>query len=261
MICQNCKADVDDDLIFCTNCGVRLFETKSEAPTVLINEPSATKPDNTRPPTVLMSDSVATRVQNVGAPPKPSSNLKWVALIIALIAIPASIFGIFLLTRPKNQPVAANSMKTATPTASPTRSNKANANQNSNAGAVNAGSNPANVNASPSPTPKPNEKTEIMNERIEIAPGEHYDLPFEIETETARLTGQVSVLQGGKIDVYVYLKSEFDEYFPDPVHKVSHFETGKTEAVNQTLVEQTYVMAFVNDTDKPIVIQGNFKLE
>src|SRR5215208_4281502 len=110
MICRNCQTEVDDDLIFCTNCGERLFQPPGEQPTVLINEPRVTKPDTAIPP--------------------KSSNLKWVALIVALIAIPASIFGILLL-QSQNRQTALNTTQTKTPTPSPTR--KANTNQNSNA--------------------------------------------------------------------------------------------------------------------------------
>lgn len=55
MICQNCQATVDNDLIFCTNCGERLPETKSESQTV------------------LLKDSVVTKT-SIEKPPKPSSN-------------------------------------------------------------------------------------------------------------------------------------------------------------------------------------------
>src|SRR5215213_3585729 len=115
MICRNCQTEVDDDLIFCTNCGERLFQTKEEVPTVLISEPVYKKPDAAKPL-------------------KTSSNLKWVALIVALIAIPASIFGILLL-QSQNRQSALNATQTKTPTPSPTR--KANTNQNSNANVSN----------------------------------------------------------------------------------------------------------------------------
>ena len=239
MICQNCQAEVDDDLIFCTNCGERLINSQTEVQTVLINNPAQTKP-------------------TVNAPsPKPSSNLKWVALIIALIAVPASIFGVYLLMKSRNnQPVTQNTNKPKSP--SPTATRKTNSNQNSNVNASNA--NTANTNANAN-SANQKEKVDVMNERIEIAAKEHYAVPFEIEDETARLKGKVTVLQGEKVEVFVYIKSEYDSYFPDPVHKVSGFETRKAEEVNQVLVEQEYVLVFVNSSDKPLVIQGNFALE
>ncbi len=212
-----------------------MFQPKDETPTVLIAEPRATTPETVKP--------------------QKSSNLKWVALIIALVAIPASIFGIFLL-QSRNRQVALNSSKKTTPTATPTRK-PSNANQNSNANVSNANANKTNSNANANSNVSP-EKIEVMNERIEIAPKEHYSVPFEIESPKARLKGRVTVLQGEKVEVFVYIKSEYDSYFPDPVHKVSGFETAKSEESNQVLVEQEYVLVFVNKTDKPLTIQGNF---
>jgi len=237
MICRNCQTEVDDDLIFCTNCGERLFQPKEETPTVLMSEPVYTKPE-------------------INKPAKSSSNLKWVALIIALIAIPASIFGILLL-QSQNRQAAQNTARTNTPTPSPTR--KANTNQNSNANGSN--SKPANIVNTNTNTAAPANKKEIMNERIEIAPKKHYAVPFDVKDETAKITGKVTILQGDKIDGYVYLKKTFEENFPDENFKMFSFGTSKTTEVRQTLVEENYVLVFVNNTDKPVVIQGNFSLE
>ena len=237
MICRNCQTEVDDDLIFCTNCGVRLFEPPEETPTVLMSEPVYTKPEAVKPQ-------------------KSSSRLKWVALIVALIAIPASIFGILLL-QSRNRPTVRNATLTKTPSPTPTgkSSSNQNSNQNSNANAAKANSN-ANANAPSKP-----DKTEIMNERIEIAPKEHYAVPFEVGKETARINGEVRILEGSKIDGYVYLKKNFDEYFPDDKYKVFSFGTSKTTDVRQTLVEEEYVLVFVNNSDKPVVIEGEFSIE
>ena len=236
MICRNCQTEVDDDLIFCTNCGERLFQTQEAQATVVINEPRATQPANAKPP-------------------KSSSNLKWVALIAALIAIPASIFGIFLLRQSQNRQVSVNA-STPTKTVTPAPTRKANTNQNANANASNANRANANANAADG-----SEKTEVMNERIEIAAKEHYAVPFEVEKVNARLKGKVTVLEGEQVEVFVYIKTEYETYFPDPLHKVFSFETKKTENSDQLLVEQEYVLVFVNKSDKPLVIQGNFFLE
>lgn len=239
MICQKCHAPVDDDLIFCTNCGERLIHPQPATPTVLINNPAPTQPN-----------------ENLSSP-KPSSNLKWIALIIALIAIPLSIFGVYLLMRSgNNQEITVNVNKPKSPV--PTATRKANSNQNSNTNVSNANTANSNSNAN---TSNGTEKIEVMNERIEIAPKQHYAVPFEIDDETARLKGKVTVLQGEKVEVFVYIKSEYDSYFPDPVHKVSGFETRKSEESNQVLVEQEYVLVFVNSSDKPLTIQGNFAIE
>jgi hypothetical protein len=234
MICQNCKAEVDDDLIFCTNCGERLFESPADTPTVLMTEPIYKPPGD-------------------GKPPKSSSPLKWVALIIALIAIPASIFGVFLLLKSQgSSTVSQNTTKTKTPTATPTR--KANINQNANQNASN--SNAGNMNAA-----KPAKKTEIFNDRVEIEPQSHYAVPFEVETETAKMTGEVTILEGEKLDGFVYLKKTFDENFPDENFKMFGFGTSRTTDVRQTLVKEDYVLVFVNKSDKPLIIQGHFSLE
>ncbi len=241
MICRKCHAEVDDDLIFCTNCGARLFEPPEAEPTVLMQEPVYTHPDAVKP----------------AKPAKTSSRLKWVALIVALFAIPASIFGIFLL-RSQNRQVAVNAATpTRTPATTPTR--RANSNQNSNANA-NSNSNRANANTA-NTAPNPSVKEEIWNERIEIAPKDHYAVPFEVNDETARITGKVTVLQGEKIDGYVYLKKTYEENFPDENFKMFGFGTSKTTDVRQTLVKENYVLVFVNKTEKPVVIEGEFSLE
>lgn len=239
MICQNCRTDVDDDLIFCTNCGERLIHSQNKAQTVLINDPAATK-------------------STVNSPlPKPSSNLKWVALIIALIAIPASIFGVYLLMRQNRSQVSQNINKPNTPVSTPTR---ANAKQNSNANIANTNVNSANANANSNST-KPANKNEIMNERIEIAPKTHYALPFEIEKENVKLIGEAKLLEGEKITGFVYLQKNYDEYFPDTTYKMFSFEGRKSVEINAPLVEEEYVLIFVNETDKPMIIQGNFSLK
>lgn len=240
MICQNCQTLVADDLIFCTNCGARLFEPKRDAQTVLMDDSGGTK------------NSVVT-------PQKSSSNAKWIALIVALLAIPASIFGVYLLMNSqKNQTIAQNANKPKTPAPSATR--RANANQNTNANTPNTNTNAANSN-SKATAAKPVAKTEIMNERIEIAPGEHYAVPFEVESETAKITGTAKVLDGEKVAGYVYIKEMFDRYFPDPTYKVFSFDDKKTAVVEQTIVKQEYVLVFVNDTEKPMVIEGKFSFE
>jgi flagellar basal body-associated protein FliL len=241
MICQNCRASVDDDLIFCTNCGERLIHLQNETQTVLINNPAVTN-------------------ATVSPTPKPPSNLKWIALIIALIAIPASIFGVYLLMNFNKPPVTQNINKPNTPATTPTR--KANTNQNTNANIVNTNANISNTNVNANTnTETPKTKTEIMNERIEIAPQEHYTLPFVVEKDNSTLLGNVKVLEGENFKGYVYLQSQYDEHFPDETYKMSSFEAKKSADVKQTLVAEKYVLIFVNNSDKPLIIQGNFSVE
>jgi flagellar basal body-associated protein FliL len=242
MICQNCRANVDDDLIFCTNCGERLVHPQNETQTVLINNPAATK-------------------QTINSPtPKQPSNLKWIALIIALIAIPASIFGVYLLMNQNRAQVTQNINKPSTPAPTPTR--KANTNQNTNANIVNTNANISNTNVNANTNAEtPNPKNEIMNERIEIAPQEHYALPFEIEKDNSTLLGNIKILEGENFKGYVYLQTQYDEHFPDETYKMSSFEAKKSADVKQTLVAQKYVLIFVNNGDKPMVVEGKFSIE
>jgi hypothetical protein len=238
MICRNCQTEVDDDLIFCTNCGERLFEPPEEQPTVLIGEPVYTKPETPKPP-------------------KSSSNLKWAALIVALVAIPASIFGILLL-QSQNRQVSQSTAPPKTPTAAPTR--KSNSNQNSNLNANSANSKTTNTNANAN-SANAGKKTEIMNESLEIDPKSHETVSFEVEKETAKINGKITILEGDKIDGFVYLKKSYEDHFPDENFKMFSFGTSKTTEVRQTLVREDYVLVFVNNTDKPVVIQGNFSIE
>jgi hypothetical protein len=237
MICQNCRTEVDNDLVFCTACGARLHETVS----------------NTQ------NDSVAT--QNIAPPPK--SNLKWIALIVALMAIPASIFGVYLLlNRPPN--VVQNVNKPATPVPSPTRkanTNQANnANTNSNVNTANTNLNANQTNAdSNAKTPQPAEKI-IWKERIEIAPDAHYAVPFEL-TEDGTIIGMVEALQGSEIEGYVYLQEQFDENFPDHTFKVFSFGGEKKAETKQKLLKENYVLVFVNNSESGLIIEGEFKIK
>src|SRR5262245_60806691 len=123
MICQNCKAEVEDDLIFCTNCGERLFETTNQAQTVLLNDSVVTKP-------------------SVKASPKPPSKLKWLALIVSLVAIPATLFGVYLLINSNNRQVSQNLSKPNTPISTP---RKTNSNKNANADITDKNTNSTNA--------------------------------------------------------------------------------------------------------------------
>jgi hypothetical protein len=236
MICQNCQAQIDDDLIFCTNCGERLSVPNAQ--------------------TVLMNNSAVTANET---PQRSSSKIKWIALIVALIAIPVSIFGVYLLLNAaKNSQIPQNVNKPNSPVQSPTRKNYTN--QNSNANVSSANTNSANTNLNEI-TSTPKNKSEIMNERIEIAPKSNYAVPFQVSGETIKIVGKVKVLEGEKIKGFVYFRKMFDEHFPDEIYKVFSFDGAKEIDVNQTLVKENYVLVFVNDGEKPVVIQGNFSIE
>jgi len=241
MICQNCQSEVDNDLVFCTDCGARLHETVSGTPTV------------------LMKDSVVTQVS---APP-PKSNLKWVALIVALLAIPASIFGVYLLLN-RQPKVAQNVNKSATPAPSPTRkantnqANKTNVNSNVNSANTNLNANQTdeNVNAA---TPQPAE-TVIWKERIEISPDSHYSVSFEMP-EDGNIVGTVKAVEGSPIEGYVYTQQQYDEKFPDHTFKMFSFSGEKKAETKQRLLKENYVLIFVNKGESSIMIEGSFSIE
>lgn len=243
MICQNCGARVDDDLIFCTNCGERQIVPTAQQ-------------------TVSMNDSVVTKAINEKTP-KSSSNIKWLALIVALIAIPASIFGVYLLINSQNiSQVSQNVNKPSSPVQTPTRKAETNQNSNANVSTVNStngvweNTNSANSNVSNSTL-----KTEVMNERIEIHPKSSYAKSFTIEGDTKDFLGKVELLQGETYKGFVYLQTQYDEHFPDELYKMFIFGEEKKSDVKSRLIPENYVLVFVNETDKPIVIQGNFWLE
>ncbi|HMS40643.1 MAG TPA: hypothetical protein PKE69_10480, partial [Pyrinomonadaceae bacterium] len=144
MICQNCHEKVDNDLIFCTNCGERISGIESAEQTVLKNDSQVTKnsPENTA---------------------KTSSNIKWIALIVALLAIPASIFGVYLLMNPNKPQIPQNPAKTNSVAKTPT--GKTNSTTNSNLDNFHKNFNADNSNTNQSNTETPVKEVEIINER------------------------------------------------------------------------------------------------
>lgn len=240
MICQNCKKEVDNDLVFCTECGARLHETISQTPTVLMN------------------DSVVTRES---APP-PKSNLKWFVLLAAFIALPISIFGVYLLLNLRKDPVVTNinkPTKTQTPSTTPKSNTNSNQNVNTNINSTNSNSNinqsNSNINAA---TPQ-QLASNIWKERIEIAPGTQYAIPFEMSSE-GDIVGTVTALQGSPIEGYVYTQQQFDDHFPDSLYKSFSIEGEKKAKVKQRLIKEKYVLVFVNKSESSLIIDGNFKI-
>lgn len=245
MICNNCQNVVDDDLVFCTECGARLHETLSQTPTVLINEP------------VVTQKEIA---------PHPKSNLKWFVLLAALIALPISIFGLYLLLNLRKPPVPANVNKQTTPSVSPTRkantnqtNQNVNSNSNSNSGGTNStpNSNLANTNTN---VDEPQSTSVVMwKERIEIEPNSHYAVPFELEQD-GTIIGKVEAVQGSPIEGYVYFQQQFDEHFPDSDFKMFSFGGEKKAETKQHLLKENYVLVFVNKSESSVMIEGEFKI-
>ena len=251
MICQKCRAEVADDLIFCTECGERLFETQNSNPTVFMN------------------DSVITKVTG-GDKPRKSSNLKLIVLVIALIVIPAGLFaGYFLMFGNKSNQTTADiknsGNKTPTPKNNKTKNNSnawtniSKANQNvSNQDLDNDSNSPEIGNENPDSENNDNQ-IDVWNEHIEIAPGEHYAVPFKAE-EKQKISGKVELLSGKSIEGYVYLQSEYDEHFPDTNYKVFSFEGEKTADIEQTLIKESYVLVFVNNSEVSTTLKGRIYL-
>lgn len=242
MICQNCQTDVDNDLIFCTNCGERISGTNMQAKNTLINDSAVTQ----------NSSAIA---------PKSSSNLKWIALIIALIAIPASIFGVYLLINPNEKQIVQNTNKQNSPKPTPKTTQNQNTNldsfhKNTNSNADISNTKQSNVNANTNI-----DEQEIINERIEIDAKSSYSKSFTIDTDTAKIIGEVEVLQGANFKGFVYLQTQYDEHFPDETYKMFSFGDAKKATVDATLVKENYVIIFANDSDKSIVIQSKIVIK
>jgi hypothetical protein len=248
MICQNCRERVDNDLIFCTNCGERLSVTADQASTVVMNEPVLTKPSKQAHPT------------------KGNSNLKWVALILTIMAIPASLLiAYLLLANSKSQSVSDKSNTNSVPSINrKVNSNSQNKMPNETTGNANVSNSniavsEANVNSNSSNSNRNDSakgQTQIIDERIEIAPGAHLAYPFKLDSE-AKIFGEAKVLQGAAIEGYVYFQDMFDQHFPDANYKVFDFD-GKNPKVEQTLVKGDYVLVFINKNKTSATIQANF---
>ena len=255
MICQNCQAKVDNDLVFCTSCGTRLNETWSQTPTVLLNESVATK----------------TAIPEVQ---KSNSNLKWIALIVALIAIPVSLLTAYLIFNNSKPTQIANANQTkpvnsATPVANrqntniATPSNAVNsvnsANTNANTNVANANISNSNVNSNASETldedwlnekAPADKRTEIWSERIGIAPQNHFAIPFSVDGND-KIIGIVKTLEGSPVEGYVYTQSAFDEHFPEETFKMFSFGGQKNSKIEQTLIKEKYVLVWLNKTKTP----------
>ena len=251
MICQNCQANVDNDLVFCTSCGTRLNETWSQPPTVLLNESVATK-------------------ASVPEVQKSNSNLKWIALIIALIAIPASLFATYLIfSNSKPTQISNNNqtkpVKSPTPVANRQNTNKVTPNNSVNVANTDTNANvESNSNSNVVETLDEDwldenapleERTEIWSERIGIAPGDHFAVPFSVDGDD-RIIGIVKTLEGSPVEGYVYTKSAFDEHFPEPDFKIFSFGGEKNSKIDQTLIKEKYVLVFMNKAKKPLLIYG-----
>ena len=244
MICRNCRAAVDNDLVFCTSCGARLYETMSDLPTI------------------AMSDGIVT--QPLAPPVRKPSPLKWIALIVALVALPASLGIAYLLT--KNQTATtANSNKSApanrktenkpankTVNAAAPNAN-ANVQSNSDSENSNAGNTNQNTNADDA------KSTTIFDDRIEIASGEQIAYPFTLDGD-AKITGKIQTLRGEPVKGYVFTRDAYETYFPDTNYKIFSFD-GRIAGIEQLLVKGDYVLIFFNESAPSVLIKGKVEVQ
>jgi hypothetical protein len=236
MICQNCHSEVDNDLVFCTNCGARLHEAVSQIRHVLPEDP------------------VATKVSAISSSPQ-KSNLKWIALIVVLIIVPSSLFVGYLLLKPESQQTTQNVSQPKTPVSSPTN------NQNTSSSIIDSNLDPANSNSEKNvqttDASTNSEKTNLWGERVGISPNSNYAVPFKIEEKSAKVAGDIRLVQGEPIVGYVFLKEVYEEHYVDPNYKVFDFNVAKDSSIEQTLPGSDYVLIFVNQTQKSATIQGS----
>ena len=238
MICQNCQAQVADDLVFCTECGSRLHETVSEEKTV------------------VMPESVVTKVEEA----KPRPTLKIATIIVGVIALLTVLgVGALMFFNPfAAKPVSQNTTPkpTKTPTPKPSNQNKtanlpAN-NSNTNADLTNVNTNnSSNENTEKEP---PKLKKIVVDERINIYADSSVAFPFTVDEE-AKIVGKTEVLQGEQFEGYVFLQEVYDENGVKPEMKVFSFESGDVE---QVLPKGNYVLVFANNNEKEVSLKTKF---
>lgn len=240
MICQNCQAQVADDLVFCTECGSRLHETISSEKTN------------------LMPESVVTRVEET----KPNSTLKIATIIVGILALLA-VFGVAALmifnplaTKPVSQNTTPKPFRTPTP--KPANQNKtanlpAN-NSNTNADSTNVNTNNlSNENTEKEP---PKLKKVVVDEKINIYADSSVAFSFTVDEE-AKIVGKSEILQGEQFEGYVFLQEVYDENGVKPDFKMFSFDTGDVE---QVLPKGNYVLVFANNNENEVSLKSNFTL-
>lgn len=248
MICQNCQSEVDNDLVFCTECGSRLQQTISNAQTV------------------IMPESVVTKV-TTNQPEKPKSSFKWLAIVLGIIvaiAIPISlIIAYFALNSSKS-----NSNKT--PVNSSTPSNKKPNNQNKPANSLANNTNSSNnwnQNANLEANSENNNsnvslkasETKILDERVNIDADGHIAFPFKVGGDI-KIVGEVEILEGEQYEGFVFLQEVYDEYSVDSTYKMFSFDInqGKTAIIEQYLPKGNYVLVFTNNDGKGASVRAKF---
>lgn len=240
MICQSCQAEVDNDLVFCTECGSRLHQTISNAQTV------------------VMPESVVTKVSE-SIPPKKSSSLKWVMLaigIVVVIAVPASLLIAYFALSNSNKSVANKSPNNSS------SANKKPGNQNKPANVISNDQNSANDWSNKSQNNESNvslkpKETKIIDEQISIDADGNIAFPFKVREGMVKMVGETEILNGDQFEGYVFLQEVYDENGVDPDKKVFSFDSDKAE---QYLTKGNYVLVFVNSDGKGVSLKTKFTM-
>ncbi len=242
MICQKCHTNVDNDLIFCTNCGVRLGET------------FANQQNQTNEATVVLPNQT-----------KKKSNLKLILLIIGIITVPF-ILGLGFLVYFN---LSANKTVTQKPTPKPlpTKTIKPK-NQNK---AVDIGVNTANSEVNTNTTNEnsetnaedknlPKSESVIVDDNVNVDENSHVAFPFKVTEDSVKIIGTVKILDGEQYQGYVFLQDLYDEHSVDPLYKMFSFgsDEEKTDNIEQYLIKGDYVLVFANTDGKGVSVKAEF---
>jgi flagellar basal body-associated protein FliL len=257
MLCQNCHSTVDDDLIFCTNCGVRLIQ------------PSNTSANQTQRATEVFDQQTEQTTAIFQNQVEKKSNLKWILLIAAIIIVPIVLgIGIFAyISLNSTKTVANKSTPKTTPTAKPKQTNQnksantivnnSNSEANSNVD-VNVNS---NYNSSEEIEDKPTEtESVILDDTVSVDADKYVAFPFKVKEDGEMINGKVEILEGENYEGYVFIKEVFDEYKVNPSFKMFSFEEkkGKIAIVEQYLIKGDYVLVFKNSDGKGVQVKAEF---
>lgn len=232
MICPNCKAVIDNDLVFCVQCGMRL--------TGNFTQPQLQTPTQ---PTVAFSNQ-----------PKRKFPWLWVSLgslfFVGLIASSGVLY--FLLK--KN----AEAQKTSVPIeAKNTPYNPATvSNINQNTTLPDREQTAANANS-------PKDENIIVDETITVEKKDHKAFPFQIKNDSTMLRGQAELIEGEKFKAYVLLEDAYDKFMADSTYAVNEFDgkRGEIVKVNEFTTADKFVLVIENKEDKPIVLKINMFLK
>lgn len=233
MICISCKKEVDDDLVFCTECGERLFEPTIDGRTLL-------RPEFEPAPGSGGSQPDARRNLFVGG-----------ILILSLLAVGAGILFNPFSTR-NGKPDNQSKTRSGSNRSMPDQNRIKDISSNTTISNADGNSN------KPKLLPNLENPTEsVLNEKFTVDPNSHIVFSFTVSAETAKLIGTAELLEGQRFVGYVFLHDVFDQRSVDPTYKMFSFDAEhvKIAQIEQTLVKGEYVLVFTNSDDIPITLK------